>query len=61
MPALVGYRNPSEILVRLDLEDGVSALRPKDGSSLPGQANFLDCCTLKMEAIGSAEMWVTYQ
>jgi len=46
MPALVGYRNPSGILVRLDLEDGVSALHLKDGNSLSGQANFLDCYTL---------------
>jgi len=57
----VGYRNPSGILVRLDLEVGVSAIHPQEDNSLPGQANFLDSYTLKMEAVGSAEMWVTYQ
>jgi hypothetical protein len=55
------YRNLSGILVRLDFEDGLSDLQPKDDNSLLRQANFLDCYIMKVEIVGSAEMWVTYQ
>ena len=55
------YRNPSGIFVRLDFEEGLSDLHPKDDNSLLGQANFLYCYILKMETVDSAEMWMTYQ